>query len=167
MTLPPIVPSFRWQTWFKIVLGVIASHLFGPAWLIAWLHRIRGVKVANIHRVFIAGNVLIDSRFPELVEIAEEVYITRNVVILTHLAPSPFLETRIGGVRSARVVIGLGAYIGVGAIILPGVVIGEGSVVGAGAVVTKDVPAYTMVAGNPARIIKSVDDIVREDDNDL
>lgn len=44
-----------------------------------------------------------------------------------------------------------GASIGAGAVILPGVVLGEFSLVGAGAVVTRDVPAHTLVAGNPAR----------------
>jgi acetyltransferase-like isoleucine patch superfamily enzyme len=121
------------------------------------------VQIRNISRVFIAGNVLIDSRFTELVENEDEAYITRNVVILTHFAPSPFLEERVGGVHTARVVIRRGAYIGVGAIILPGVTGGEGAVVGAGSVVTKDVPDFTMVAGNPARIIKSVDEILRAD----
>lgn len=46
-----------------------------------------------------------------------------------------------------------GASIGTGAIILCGVTIGENSLVGAGAVVTKDVPANTIVIGNPARIV--------------
>lgn len=45
-------------------------------------------------------------------------------------------------------------WIATGAIILPGVTIGEGAVVGAGAVVTKDVAAWTVVAGNPAKVIK-------------
>jgi UDP-2-acetamido-3-amino-2,3-dideoxy-glucuronate N-acetyltransferase len=44
--------------------------------------------------------------------------------------------------------------IGSGAVILPGVTIGEGAVVGAGAVVTKDVPARTIVVGNPARVLR-------------
>ena len=47
-----------------------------------------------------------------------------------------------------------GAWIGARAIILKGVTIGEGAVVGAGSVVTKDVPDWTIVAGNPARIIR-------------
>jgi carbonic anhydrase/acetyltransferase-like protein (isoleucine patch superfamily) len=45
-------------------------------------------------------------------------------------------------------------WIGHGAIVLPGRNIGTGSVVAAGAVVTKDVPAYTIVGGNPARLIR-------------
>lgn len=55
------------------------------------------------------------------------------------------------------IVVGDGAWVGAGAIILPGVNIGERSIVGAGSVVTKDVPARTVVAGNPARVIRSVD----------
>lgn len=47
-----------------------------------------------------------------------------------------------------------GAWIGEGASVLKGVRVGKGAVVGAHAVVTKDVPAYTVVAGNPARIVK-------------
>jgi acetyltransferase-like isoleucine patch superfamily enzyme len=48
--------------------------------------------------------------------------------------------------------IGSNVWIGTGAVILPGVSIGDGAVVGAGAVVTKDVPAFAIAVGNPARI---------------
>ena len=49
------------------------------------------------------------------------------------------------------------AWIGAGATILPGVTVGENAVVGAGSVVTKDVAPNTIVAGNPARFIKSIE----------
>lgn len=48
------------------------------------------------------------------------------------------------------------AWIGAGATILPGVTVGENSVVGAGSVVTRDVPPDTIVAGNPARIVRHI-----------
>lgn len=48
-------------------------------------------------------------------------------------------------------------WIGINSTILPGVRIGYGAIVGAGSVVTKDVPAMTIVAGNPARIIKKIE----------
>jgi phosphonate metabolism protein (transferase hexapeptide repeat family) len=56
--------------------------------------------------------------------------------------------------RGHRVRIGHDVWIGHGAIVLPGRSVGTGAVIAAGAIVTKDVPAYTIVAGNPARIIK-------------
>ncbi|WP_305879305.1 chloramphenicol acetyltransferase [Bradyrhizobium ontarionense] len=56
--------------------------------------------------------------------------------------------------REHHVDIGHDVWIGHGAIVLPGRSIGTGAVVAAGAIVTKDVPAYTIVAGNPARVIK-------------
>jgi len=57
---------------------------------------------------------------------------------------------------SKSVTIHNGAWIGANVIILPGVTIGENSVVGAGSVVTKNVPSQTVVAGNPAKIIKKL-----------
>lgn len=56
--------------------------------------------------------------------------------------------------RAHKVTIGHDVWIGHGAIVLPGRTIGTGAVVGAGAVVTKDVAPYTIVAGNPARVIR-------------
>jgi phosphonate metabolism protein (transferase hexapeptide repeat family) len=58
------------------------------------------------------------------------------------------------GRRQQRVTIGHDAWIGRAAIVLPGRTVGTGAVVGAGAVVTRDVAPYTIVAGNPARVIR-------------
>ncbi|MCB9593486.1 MAG: acyltransferase [Sandaracinaceae bacterium] len=63
----------------------------------------------------------------------------------------PILHSPIG---FAPVVVEDDADLGVGAIVLPGVTIGRGAQVGAGAVVTRDVPAYAVVAGNPARVLR-------------
>jgi len=92
------------------------------------------------------------------VVIEDNVTVSHRVMILTHtdvgespLKDGPFPPSQ------APVIIHRGAYIGVGVIILPGIEIGECAVVGAGAVVTKDVPARTVVAGVPARVIKTLD----------
>ena len=58
--------------------------------------------------------------------------------------------------KSKPIVIGKNVFIGARSIVLKGVTIGDGAVVGAGSVVTKDVPANTIVAGNPAKVIKTI-----------
>jgi acetyltransferase-like isoleucine patch superfamily enzyme len=63
--------------------------------------------------------------------------------------PMRFQEGTINGV-----VTGNDVWIGANAVVLDGVTIGDGAVVAAGAVVTKDVEAYAIVAGNPAKVIK-------------
>ncbi len=59
--------------------------------------------------------------------------------------------------KTAPIILKRGAWIGDSAIVCKGVTVGENSIVGAGAVVTRDVPANTVVAGNPARIVKKLD----------
>jgi acetyltransferase-like isoleucine patch superfamily enzyme len=61
-----------------------------------------------------------------------------------------------GHCQSEPVVLERGSWIGAAAIILPGVVIGRNAVVGAGSVVTRDVPAFTIVVGNPARVLRRI-----------
>ncbi|HVS95597.1 MAG TPA: acyltransferase [Puia sp.] len=60
-------------------------------------------------------------------------------------------------VNTAPITIGDNAWIGMNSIILKGVTVGEGAIVGAGSVVTKDVEPWTVVAGNPARVVKKLD----------
>jgi acetyltransferase-like isoleucine patch superfamily enzyme len=60
-------------------------------------------------------------------------------------------------VNSAPIKICDNAWIGMNALILKGVTVGEGAIVAAGSVVTKSVPAWTIVAGNPAKVVKSLE----------
>ena len=59
-------------------------------------------------------------------------------------------------VRYAGVTIEDDAYIGANCIIMPGVTIGEGAIIGAGSLVTKDIPAWTIAVGRPAKVIKEI-----------
>lgn len=145
--------SFLW----KGGLGYLAYVSIMPPWLSAWLHRARGVKIRNYRTVYIAPNVLIDTSFPELIEIEDNVYITRGAKIISHTSFTPPAQRVIGvEYTTGNVVLKEGAYIGVNAVVLPSVSIGQCAIVGAGAVVTKDVPAYAIVVGNPARVIGDV-----------
>lgn len=78
------------------------------------------------------------------------------VKILTseHDAEDCQIPVLFSALRLLAVTLGDGCDIGIGATVLPGVTVGEGAIVGAGAVVTRDVPAYEVWAGNPARKIR-------------
>ena len=109
----------------------------------------------NIH---IGENVFINSgcRFQDQggIYIADGVQIGHNVVIATinhDMRPSHRADMYLRSVP-----IGRNAWIGSNATILPGISIGDGAVVGAGSVVTKDVPPMTIVAGNPAHVIRPI-----------
>jgi galactoside O-acetyltransferase len=71
-------------------------------------------------------------------------------------AVDPRARARAAPPRTAAVAIGDGAWIGANAMILKGVEIGAGAVVAAGAIVTRSVPPATLVAGNPARIVRTL-----------
>lgn len=76
-----------------------------------------------------------------------------------YLHHRPLIEDKDwNSVKSAPIHICSKAWVGTGVKILKGVTIGEGAVVGAGSVVTKDVPAWTVVAGNPAQIVKRINE---------
>lgn len=86
-----------------------------------------------------------DFTFPKGVHIDEYTYVAFNVRILTHdRTRGLYTHTRIGK----------NCFIGGESLILPGITIGDNCVVGAGSVVTKDVPARSIVAGNPAQVIR-------------
>jgi len=93
----------------------------------------------------------------ERIVIEDQVTISHRVMILTHtdVGNSPLKDDFVPTTQGP-VIIRRGAYIGANVTILQGVEIGESSVVGAGAVVTRSVPAATVVAGVPARTVKTL-----------
>jgi maltose O-acetyltransferase len=90
------------------------------------------------------------------VRIGGQVMVGPNVQFYTAAHPLD-AEPRLKGLETAKAItVEERVWIGGGAIILPGVTIGHNAVVGAGAVVTKNVAPYTVVAGNPAKVIKEI-----------
>ena len=90
-------------------------------------------------------------------DIADDVMIGPNVSIITSGHPIEPSQRR-AFVIAKPIVIERNVWIAAGATIIGGVTVGENSVVAAGSVVTKDVPANSLVAGNPARVIRSIGD---------
>jgi len=102
----------------------------------------------------------------EGVTIEDNVFVGHGVVFINDIYPRA--TTPEGDLQTEkdwkveRTLIKKGASIGSGCTILARVTIGENAIVGAGSVVTKDVPANTVVAGNPARVLRSVPTLAYE-----
>jgi acetyltransferase-like isoleucine patch superfamily enzyme len=118
-------------------------------------------------RTFIGASIF---SCAEKIQIGDDVLIAFGVVVADHDSHAIDFSHRENDVRlwqegkkdwthvkTAPVVVGDKAWIGMKALILEGVTVGEGAIVGAGAVVTCDVPPWTLVAGNPARVIRKLD----------
>jgi len=96
----------------------------------------------------------------EGVTIEDNVFVGHGVTFVNDSYPRA--TTADGGLQTEsdwkveKTLVKRGASIGSGATILANVVIGENAIVGAGSVVTRDVPANTIVAGNPAKVLRSI-----------
>jgi acetyltransferase-like isoleucine patch superfamily enzyme len=114
-----------------------------------------GVDISVGRNVFVNQNCT----FYDLggLDIADDVMIGPNVTIVTSGHPIEPSQRR-ASVIAKPIVIERNVWIAAGATIIGGVTIGENSVVAAGSVVTKDVPQNTLVAGNPARVLRSIAD---------
>jgi len=124
--------------------------------------RVLGLKLCGFavgHKVYIGGGLIVASTISENVcklIIKERVAIgPRVTMILSSDANWSKLMEQIEPIKSF-IILEDDCWIGAGVIILPGITIGKGSIVGAGSIVTKDVPPFTVVAGNPAKFIKNL-----------
>ncbi|HVS27087.1 MAG TPA: acyltransferase [Burkholderiales bacterium] len=122
--------------------------------------------------VCIGGSTVVDCAGSITIE--DDVLISYHVVISDTDGHSTKLSVRRKDLQDFRkgnvdwsvipirgVTIRRGAWIGARSIILKGVTVGEGAIVGAGSVVTHDVPAWHVVAGNPARVIRKIEESER------
>lgn len=118
-------------------------------------------KVKHNPKVKIGNNVCIGSNF--FLACIDEIIIENNVLMSDRV----FISDHIHGyenikipiidqplVSKGKVLIKEGAFIGINVVIMPGVTIGKHAIVGASSVVTKDIPAFSVATGNPAKIIK-------------
>jgi len=138
-----------------------------------FLLKLQGIKINNNARIFssvqifgpntiIIGNdtfigheTLINGSYNSKIIIGNFVDISHRVTISTGTHEIDILGNHTAGKGiSADIIINDGVWIGMNSIILPGVTIGKKSIIAAGSVVTKSVPEYSIVAGNPAKIKK-------------
>lgn len=127
-------------------------------------------EVIIAKNVFIAGGTVLDCSLKIVIE--QDVMISYQAIIQDCDNHPLALSKRkkdlqnylkngvvdVSGAAKKPVIIKRGAWIGARTIILKGVTVGEGSIIGAGSVVTKDVEPWTIVAGNPAKIVKRLEE---------
>lgn len=109
---------------------------------------------------------------PYLIELKDNVTISANVFFLTHDAASRLFRSGIPGSskfgnRFGRILVNENCFIGAGAIILPDIEIGPNCIIGAGSVVTRNVPPNTIYAGNPARMVRNLDEYIEKYKNTM
>lgn len=113
----------------------------------------RGLVVGD--NFYMQDGCIIDAWHCGHIRIGNDVTLGPNVTLLAHDAST---KRALGMVRIAKVDIGDRVFIGAGSIVLPGVRIGDDVIIGAGSVVTHDIPAGSLAAGNPAKVIGSTAD---------
>lgn len=123
-----------------------------------WLVRKMGCHVGK--HVAIGDHVRIDETHTDMIFIDDYVQLTGGCRILVH--KRDLSHYHVGdnaadfGYTIAPVHLCKGCQIGMETLIMPGVTVGEGAIVGAGSLVTKDIPAWTIATGRPAKVVKEV-----------
>lgn len=118
-----------------------------------------GAKVGK--DVFIGDYVRVDLNHADLITIEDGVHIAGDVRLLCH--KKDLSNYRVGDVygqqpyKYGEIHLCKNCAIGTGALVMPGVTVGEGAIVGAGALVTKDIPAWTLALGRPAKVVKEIE----------
>jgi maltose O-acetyltransferase len=117
------------------------------------LLRSRGMKMGT--NVGIEDGVFLDPSHCYLIDIGDDVIFAPNVRLIAHDASTKYV---IGKSRLGRISIGSRCFLGDSVIVLAGVKIGDDCIVGAGSLVNKNIPAGSVAAGNPARVLCTIDE---------
>lgn len=122
--------------------------------------RKQGMRIGERTVIYNPRSVVLDGTRPWMIEIGDDVKITHGVILLTHGFDWSVSKGVYGDVLGScgKITIGNNVFIGMNAIILKGVTGGNNVIIGAGSLVNKDVPDNCVVAGNPARVIMSLEE---------
>lgn len=110
--------------------------------------------------VFIGSNVWLDTGHADMIILEDHVHIAGECTILCH--QRNLKDYHVGddyaklGYQIKKVHLKKGCLIGQRSMVMPGVTIGEGTIIGAYSLVTKDIPAWTIATGRPAKVIKQI-----------
>lgn len=136
---------------------------FGVNNYVSYLRR-KGVIVGDNFRAFNLDTINIDLSRPSLISIGDNVSVNRNFTILTHDFVSGIFIQCYSNVLPSTGHVNIGNNVGTGqnVTILKGVTIGDNVFIGANSLVTKDIPANSIAAGSPCRVIMTLDDYYKK-----
>jgi len=139
----------------KIILGKKADSKTYVEYL-----RSRGMRIGERTTFYSPDKVLIDETRPWLIEIGDDVQITYGVTMLTHGYEWSVIKRVHGEIlgSAGKVKIGNNVFIGINTTILKGVTVGNNVIIGANSVINRDIPDNCVVAGNPARVVMSLEE---------
>lgn len=143
----------------NIIIKLIYREKSSSKSYVKYLRKI-GCRIGKNTIFFAPTRTLIDTTRPYLIEIGDGVKITQGVTILTHGYDWSVLNLVYNELigSAGKVKIGNNVFLGVNSSILKGVTIGDNVIVGANSLVNKDVECNVVVAGNPARVVMTIDD---------
>ena len=123
-----------------------------------------GMTIGERCVIFDPMFTLIDETRPWMIEIGNDVQITRGVTILTHGYDWSVLKGKYGVVLGSALGVSIGnnVFIGMNTTILKGVHIGDNVIIGAGSLINKDIPNDCVVAGNPAKVVCGLEDYLEK-----
>lgn len=131
---------------------------FAPRKLRPCLMRRMGCHVGK--GCFIGDHVRIDTGHADMITLEDGVSVAGGTRLLCH--QRDFSDYFVGsdynklGYSIKPIILKKGCLIGMESFVLPGVTVGEGAIVGAGSLVTKDIPAWTVATGRPAKVVKEI-----------
>ncbi len=142
----------------KFVMNSWILSPFAPRKVRPWVLKKIGCHVGK--DIFVGDNVRIDTGHADLIFINDHAHITGGCRLLCH--QRNLIHYRKGDdaaklpYKLGEIHIGKGVMIGMESLIMPGVSIGDGAIVGAFSLVTKDIPAWTIATGRPAKVVKEI-----------
>ena len=114
--------------------------------------------------VLMNASINVGARIGKHTMVDMNVVVGSNAIIgsMVHIGAGSIISGTLEPASTKPVIINDNVFIGAGSVILPGITIGKNSVIGAGSVVTKDIPSDVIAYGNPAKIVRNIDNQVKE-----
>lgn len=153
-----VIKTYRDGFLLKFIMDSWLLSPLTPRKLRPSILRTIGCKVGK--NVFVGDKVWIDAGHANLITVDDHAHIASGCRLLCH--QRDLSDYKVGddyaklGYKLKPIHLGKGSLLGMETFVMPGVTVGEGAIVGAGSLVTKDIPAWTIATGRPAKVIKEI-----------